>query len=60
MQASISSDNESGRGGKAEGLPRSMVLRGRRAFQQVRQSGRKVRMGELVLFFCRGRSIGLR
>ena len=41
-------------------LPRSMILRGRRAFDDVRQRGNRIRIGGLLLFFCQEGATDLR
>ena len=60
FQSTIPSNTAPEMGNAGEGLPRSMILRGQRAFQQVRDSGRRARVGDLVVFFCQKLTLILR
>jgi len=51
LQSTISLNPVFEMGNAGEGLPRSVILRGRREFQRIRESGKKVRVGEFLLFF---------
>jgi hypothetical protein len=58
------SNNPSSTGSKAraagEKLPRSVILRGQRMFQHVRNSGRKIKLGDMLVFFYQEPKIGSR